>query len=337
MLYITTKDQKDAHTAHKTLMSDCATDGGLYIPMRLPAYTAEEILKLKERSFSDVVAQILNYFFSARLTAWDVDFAIGRNPLKTVSLGRKIVISELWHNPDAAYKGLEKNLFRRLSQNGGIAAVPTDWARIAIRIAVLFGVYGELRRNGIVIANQKFDLAVDIGEYFVPVAAVYAKEMGLPIGKILCCCSSENGVVWDLIHRNDMSTATLTPQLRLGLERLLYVLYGEGELHRFTEACDKKRIYSVEEENQEKLTELLFCVVVGHERLDSVVNSVYRTDNYLIDMNTALPFGAIQDYRSKAGETTVTLLFSERDPAASAQAIMKATGMNRDAFYKLIK
>ncbi len=337
MLYITTKDQKDAHTAYKTLVSDCAADGGLYIPFRIPKYNAEEINELKCRSFGDVVAQILNYFFSAQLTAWDVDFAIGRSPVKTVTLGRKIVVSELWHNPESAYLGLEKSLFRKLSQNSGTAVLPTDWAKTAIRIAVLFGVYGEMRRNDILIAGQTFDLAMDIGEHFAPVAAVYAKEMGLPVGKILCCCGSESGAVWDLIHRNEISTAALAPQLRLGLERLLYVTYGDWELRRFSEVCNKKGIYSVDEETRNKLSDMLFCVVVGNERLNTVINSVYRTDNYLIDFHTALPFGAIQDYRSRVGESNTTLLFAEKDPAASAQAIMKATGMSTDAFYRLIK
>lgn len=337
MLYITTKDQKDAYTAYKTLVGDCAADGGLYMPMRIQKYSAEEIAQLKDRSFGDIVAQILNYFFSAQLTAWDVDFAIGRNPVKLVTLSRKIVISEVWHNPEAAYTGFEKSLFRKLSQNGGVATLPTDWAKTAIRIAVLFGVYGELCRNGVLSESRTFDLAMDISEYFAPIAAVYAKEMGLPIGKILCCCTSENGAVWDLIHRNELSTATLSVQLRLGLLRLLYVTYGEKELDRFTEACEKRGIYSVDDEAEHKLSDLLFCVVVGNERRSTVINSAYRTDNYLIDPDTALPFGAIQDYRSKAGETNTTLLFAEKDPAASVNAIIKATGMSTDAFYRLIK
>lgn len=337
MLYITTRDQKDAHTAYKTLVSDRAADGGLYMPFRIPHYSDEEIAAMNTDSFGDVVARILNYFFSSKLTGWDVDFAIGRTPVKTVSLGRKIVVSEVWHNPEASYGGLEKSLFAKLSQNDGIAKLPTDWVKISIRIAVLFAVYCEMRRNKILICGQTFDIAMEIGDYFAPVVACYAKKMGLPVGKIICCCNSDNSAIWDLIHRNELSTAALKPQLRLGLERLVYVVYGREELARFTEACENKRLYSVSEEATGMLSDDMFCVVVGKERLQSVINSVYRTDNYIIDANTALPFGAIQDYRSKAGESTITLLFAENDPATSAQTILKATGMSRDTFYKLIK
>lgn len=337
MLYITTKDQKDAHTAYKTLVSDCAGDGGLYMPFRIPHYSDDEIAGMKARSFGDVVAQILNYFFSSKLTGWDVDFAIGRTPVKTVSVGRKIVVSEVWHNPESSYCGLEKSLFCKLSQNICIAAVPTDWAKVAIRIAVLFGVYADLRRSGTLTYGQTIDIAMDVGDYFAPVAACYAKKMGLPLGKIICCCNGDNAAIWDLIHRNELSTASLSAKIRLGLERLLYVVYGKEELRRFAVACDNKRQYAVSEDAPIKLSDDMFCVVVGEERLNAVINSVYRTDNYLIDADTALPFGAIQDYRSKAGESSMTLLFAEKDPAASVQRILKATGMGKDAFYKRIK
>lgn len=337
MLYITTKDQKDAHTAYKTLVSDCAADGGLYIPFRIPQYSDEEIVQMKTRSFGDVVAQILNYFFSSKLTGWDVDFAIGRTPVKTVPVGRRIVVSEVWHNPEASYLALEKSIFRKLSHNDGIAALPTDWAKVAIRISVLFGIYADMRRSEILTCGQSFDLAMDVGDFFAPIAAHYAKIMGLPLRKIICCCNGDSAAIWDLIHRNELSTATLNLKIRLGLERLLYVVYGGEELARFTEACENKRVYSVSEEASVRLSDTMFCAVVGKERLHAVINSVYRTDNYLIDSDTALPFGAIQDYRSKVGESTVTLLFAEKDPAASVETILKATGMGRDAFYKLIK
>lgn len=337
MLYVTTKDQKDAYTAHKTLVSDCASDGGLYIPYKLPQYTTEQIAQLKDQSFGEVVAHILNQFFSAQLTGWDVDFAIGRNPVKTVSMSRKILVSEVWHNTEASYSGLENNLFRKLSQNGGIAVAPTDWAKTAIKIAVLFGVFADMRQNDIIDSEQPFDLAMEVGEYFTPLAAIYAKKMGLPIGKIICCCSSENAAAWDLINRNDLSTSTLPSKTRLGLERLINAVYGEDEMRRFSTVCDSKRVYSVDENEEIRLSDDIFCVVVGEERLGSVINSVYRTNNYLIDENTALTFGAIQDYRSKVGESTPTLLFAQRDPAASVNAILKATGMSKDAFYKLIK
>lgn len=312
MLYITTNNQKDAHTAYKTLVSDCAEDGGLYIPFRFHRYDDADIKKMCQMSFSEVLAQILNYFFSAQLTAWDVDFAIGRNPVKLATVGRKIIVSELWHNHGASYTCLENNLFRFLSKNSGIAAHPTDWARTAIRVAVLFGLYSQMCQNNMVSGHEGFDLVMDAGNYFEPIAAYYAKQMGLPFGKIIVCCNADNAAIWDLVHRSEVATATLPANMNLGIKRLLCAAFGRGEMERFAEVSNTKRTYTVSETLlEQRLSDDLFVVVVGADRLPAVVNSVLKTDNYHIDEKTAMSFGAVQDYRAKIGESKLTLIFSE--------------------------
>lgn len=314
MLYITTKDQKDAHTAYKTLVSDCAADGGLYIPFRFPKLDDVQINKLKELTFSEVLAQILNCFFSAQMTAWDVEFAAGRNPVKMASVGRKIIVSELWHNHGASYECMERNLFKYLSKNDGIASYPTDWARIAIRIAVLFGVYSQMHQQNVVCSSESVDVVMDAGNYFEPIAAFYAKEMGLPLGKIIICCYGENAAIWDLVHRNEIATATLPRKLVLGIERLLYSVHGTEELQRFIQLSETRRIYTVNEELTERLADSFVSIVVSKDRLTSLANSVLKTDGYRIDEKTAMSFGAVQDYRARVGESNLTLVFSENKP-----------------------
>ena len=314
MLYITTKDQKDAHTAYKTLVSDCAVDGGVYIPFRIPQYDDVQLRRFKEESFNEVVAHILNYFFSAQLTAWDVDFAIGRTPAKLATAGRKVVVSELWHNHGGAYTCLEQNLFKCLSKNSGIADVPTDWGRIAIRIAVLFGIYVQMCQQDMISCDDSFDIVMEAGNYFEPIAAYYAKSMGLPLGRVIVCCNEQTAALWDLIHRNSISTSALSESMLLGIGRLLYVVYGKEELNKFTPISVAKRTYTLDEELTERLTDTFFSVVVSVDRLASLVSSVMNTDNYRIDMKTAMSFGAVHDYRAKVGESNLTLVFSENKP-----------------------
>lgn len=314
MLYITTRDQKDAHTAYKTLVSDCAADGGLYVPFHIPQFDDAQIRKMKEQSFSEVTAQILNAFYSAQITAWDVDFAIGRNPLKLAAVGRKMIVSELWHNHAGSYRCLVRNLFNKLSKNDGIAQEPTDWSRIAIRIAVLFATYAQMQQDGFATCNDTFDVVMEAGDYIEPISVYFAKQMGLPLGKIVICCNGENAPVWDLVHRGEIATATLSKQVALGIERLLYAVYGKKEHDRFAEACVSKRLYVRDEELPCWLSDLFFCVVVSNDRLGAVVNSVLKTDNYRIDEKTAMSIGAVQDYRAKVGESNLTLVFSENKP-----------------------
>ena len=51
MLYVTTRDDKDAYTAHRTLHSDFAPDGGQFVPFKLPVFTEEEIKRFADGNF----------------------------------------------------------------------------------------------------------------------------------------------------------------------------------------------------------------------------------------------------------------------------------------------
>ena len=228
MLYVTTRDNKDAHTAHKTLVSSYADDGGLYMPFHLPGFSSTEIASMKDKSFGEAVAQIINCFYPAQLTGWDVDFFIGRTPIKIAAVNRKMIIAQAWHNPQSKYQYIERNLFDRIAQEGGVAPQPTDWVKIAIRIALLFGVYGEMLRSGALNENMQFDVAVATGDFSDPIAAWYASQMGLPIQKIICSCD-KTPAVWDLIHRKVIATTSLSDGLRLGIERLICAAVSREE------------------------------------------------------------------------------------------------------------
>lgn len=326
MLYITTRDNKDAFTAYKTLTQMAGPDGGKFIPFRMPEITDVEIEKLHEKSFSQTVADILNLFFSSQLTAWDVDCCIGRSPVKLVSMNHKILITELWHNLDGKYAYLVTNLYNKVSGNTDTATEPTDWFRIAVRIAVLFGLYGEMLSLQSVSFGEPFDVSVLTGDFSVPMAAWYARKMGLPINTIVCT-HKEDSTVWDLIHRGAYNPATAENGLSSGVERLVHATLGVDAVQGFLNKIQSGRIYLVDEESQKSISKGFFCTVAGPKRADTVINSVFRTNRYLIDPDTALLYGGLQDFRSKSGDSRITILLSECTPMDHITQISKATGI----------
>lgn len=335
MLYVTTRDQNDAHTAFKTLVCDVAKEGGCYIPFRSPVLEAELIADLLNKSFGDIVATILNRLFSANLSGLTVDFSIGRNCVKTTALGQKTVVAQLWHNPDRTYKTVEKILFSMISNGHSLPENVSQWAKIAIRFAVLFGIYSELLEKHLLEPEEAFDISVATDDMTSFMAAWYGKENGLPIRMILCGTDTENGI-WDLIQRSEVNTAALSETVYLGAERLVYAKWGVDACREFVAARASSKTYAITEE-MPKLSESCFCSVVGETRLSSVINNVYRTDNYLIDRKTALSYATMQDYRAKAGENRITLIFADNDPTLSMQAITEATGLSKDDVAALAK
>ena len=334
MLYVTTRDRRDAFTAHRTLVADRAADGGLYIPYILPQLDAGQINNIQNKTFGENVADILNMFFSARLTGWDVDFCCGKNPVKTAAVGRKIIVAEVWRNPGSDYSYFVKNIYNRLYD--GEARVPTNWVKVTVKIAVIFATYAELVKNKDIDAGAALDVAAPISDMTDPIAAFYARKMGLPIGNIVMCCDDNSGV-WDLLNRGEIGTAPLDDGRKLGLERLIEAICGAAEVTKYYTACDKHGLYILPEEFDRHLGEGLFAAVIGKDRINSVINSVYRNNNYFMDPKTAVCFGGLQDYRAKAGESKLTLMFADQSPTAFQAEIQKATGLTQEFVSALQK
>ena len=143
MLYITTRDNKDAFTAHHALIEMQAVDGGGYVPFQIPHFDETEILAFRDKPFGQIIAEILNLFFTSHLTAWDIDCCIGRNTFKINTIHHRIAIAELWYNPKANYEYIVDSLYRKVVPNS--ESNPSEWFRIAIRIAVLFGIFAQMQ------------------------------------------------------------------------------------------------------------------------------------------------------------------------------------------------
>lgn len=312
MLYLTTRDNTDAYTAYKALTQDNGPDGGQFVPFRLPKMTSEQIVALKEKSFGEIVAYIINQFFSLRLTGWDVDCCIGRNPIKLISMNHKILVAELWHNLEGQYTGFVTSLYK--ITNANTDRVPTDWFHIAARIAILFGIYGEMVKNQCIADDDCFDISVPTGDFSAPMAAWYCRKMGLPINTIICT-NKENSTVWDFVHRGTYNPITAKDDLNSGVERLIYAALGFDAVQSYLSKVESGRIYSVIDESFDHISTGFFCSVAGNTRADTVINSVFRTNQYAITPETALLFGGLQDFRAKVGDSRVTVILAESAPS----------------------
>ena len=241
MLYVTTRSREESFTAGRPLSEDRAPDGGFFVPMQMPRFDRREIKAMGEKSFSQNVAEILNLLFQTQLDSWSVDFGIGRHPVRLVNVSGRAVIAETWHNPSWNFQRLVKSVEKMIRQSDQISPVPTDWLVIASRIAVLFGIFGELMKTGETGIDNPMDVVVPVGDFSAPMAAWYARSFGLPVGNILCCCN-ENAGCWNFIHKGEIRcdapvVETTTPAcdhaVPVGLERLISQTLGYRENDRF--------------------------------------------------------------------------------------------------------
>lgn len=332
MIYLTTRNQQDTYTAARALSENRSPDGGFYVPIKLPQYDESDIRALGNKSFSQNVADVINRFFGTKLDSWAVEFAIGRYPVKLVQVTGREVVAETWHNPSWKFDRLAIGLEKAIRQSDKISPVPSDWLMIASRIAVLFGVFGELIKEGV---DFPIDVAVANGDFSGPMAVWYAREMGLPISAILCCCNDNHGS-WRLLHKGEIRTdaqplRTATPHcdktVPEDLERLLYGVLGVRESVRFGEVCATGGTFYLEPEQQQRLRQGLYAPVTGHRRLESAVCNLYQNYRYLPDPYTALCYSGILDYRSINGGSGKVLIISEESPGYSLEYLSKCLGL----------
>jgi len=307
MLYVSTRDYRNTYTAHRTLFEQCASDGGMFAPFRLPEFTREEIQQMKTQSFGSNVALILNLFFNAHLTSWDVEFCCGRCPVDLISLPRKLLIAELWHNTASTYAHIERALYEKLC-GGSAPDQITPWAKIAIRTAVFFAVYAicSSMKN-----FDELDFAVDDLDFTALLAVWYARRIGLPVGMIICG-SYDNGVSWDLLHRGELNTASCNRNI--GMEQLIHATLGQDETCRFVDTCRNRRTYLVDEQRLTELNNGIFVAVTSADRIENIITNFNQSNNYMLDHSAAVGYGALQDYRACEGESRATMVFSLFSP-----------------------
>ena len=343
MLYTTPRSKSNIETAYKASHQDCAADGGLFTPFRMVQFSKEEILALKDHSFGQNMADVLNHFFGCSLSGWDIEFAIGRSPVKFQTITHRILIAESWHNSQWKLDHVVQLLSDRI-RGDDAGCLPSNWMTIAVRIALLFAIYGQLVATEQIADCAELDVAVTAGDFASPMAAWYARQMGLPVGNIICGCNA-NGGVWDLLHHGTLSTGgisvkTLTPEADVvvprNLERLVYESLGMEENLNYLDRCRAGSVYTLAEEPFELLRKGMFAAVISDTRIRSIIHSVFRTSNYVFGPYTALAYGSLLDYRAKTGESRAALLLSERSPICDSEVVAQAMQIPVSELFKRI-
>ncbi len=318
MLYRNTRNKIDTYTAHKVLHQELPIGEGQALPMLIPSIQDEELQRILSMPFVETVSHILNIFFPGKITAWDISCALGKSPVRVDMIGQKMLMGVLWDNRGHSAEHLIGGIYNVLCDVTDGNKRPTAWARVAISISILFGLFSDLKRQGV----EQADFAAASCDLETVFAACYARQMGLPVGTILCVCN-ENSNCWDFLHRGSIntglqSTHTALPemdvQLPKYLESLLFTTLGTDAVISYVTAAENAKIYNLDEEQLDAVNDGIYACVVGSNRVADVVNSVAKTDSYALNPYAAAVYGGVQDYRAKTGKHNFTLVWANHSP-----------------------
>ena len=211
-----------------------------------------------------------------------------------------------------------------------------NWGRLAPQIIYYVSSYVQLVKDGELKYGEKLNVVVPTGNFGNILAAYYAKQMGIPIGKLICA-SNANNVLTDFINtgiydRNRKFYTTVSPSMDIlissNLERLLYHLTGENDklINEWFTALKNDGRYEVNDSVKAAIKENFYAGCCDDEQTKGAIKEVFDEYSYLMDTHTAVAYKVYEDYKKKTGDNTKTLIASTANPYKFGFAVYDALG-----------
>ena len=184
------------------------------------------------------------------------------------------------------------------------------------------------------------NVVVPTGNFGNILAAFYAKNMGLPIGKLICA-SNDNKVLYDFFRtgtydRNREFVLTSSPSMDIlissNLERLIYRIAGNdaGKNRELMAALNGEGRYEITEEMKESLADFYGNYATEAETA-AEINRLYQMCGYVIDTHTAVASAVYQKYLEETGDRTKAVIASTASPFKFTRSVMNAIDAKYDA------
>ncbi len=181
-----------------------------------------------------------------------------------------------------------------------------NWGRLMPQIVYYVSAYADMVAEGGVKAGERIDVAVPTGNFGNILAAYYAREMGVPIGRLLCA-SNENKVladfiatgVYDISDREFVTTSSPSMDILVSsnLERLLFHLAGAQSAREWMASLSAEGRFQVDRETFRRVRELFAADWVSNEESLATLRRVWDEHGYLLDPHTAVAWEVAERLR----------------------------------------
>lgn len=212
--------------------------------------------------------------------------------------------------------------------------------RLVPQVVYYVYAYVQLIKRGAIKSGENFNVVVPTGNFGNILAAYYAKQMGLPIKKLICA-SNENKVLTDFIKTGiyDIKRPfylTNTPSMDIlissNLERLLYHLSGEKEkeIASLMEDLKNKNSYKVSKKIKDGLTNF-WAGFADQEETNDSISQLWKHDKYLVDTHTAVAYSVYQEYKKTTGDNTPAVITSTASAYKFSESVISAIGLKKES------
>ena len=209
-----------------------------------------------------------------------------------------------------------------------------NWGRLVPQIVYYVSAYCDMVKSGELKLGDPMNVVVPTGNFGNILAAYYAKQMGVPIGKLVCA-SNANNVLTDFLtsgtyDKNRPFYCTTSPSMDIlissNLERLLFLLSGQDaeQTKKWMTELSKTGKYTVGEKMQKQLNELFAAGYCDDENTKRTIRKIFDEYHYLCDTHTAVALNVYAAYKTKTGDATPTVIASTANPYKFSASVLKA-------------
>lgn len=209
--------------------------------------------------------------------------------------------------------------------------------RLVPQIAYYVYAYIQLIDMGGINPGETTNIVVPTGNFGNILAAWYAREIGLPIGRLICA-SNENKVLTDFIQTGDYDAnrgfhLTSSPSMDIlissNLERLLWHLSGgdSAEIVGYMQSLEQNGRYTVSDRIRAALQTGFYGGYADMSAVHKAIGDLWQSEKYLMDTHTAVAYSVYMDYRKESGDMRPAIIVSTASAYKFADTVSSCIGL----------
>ena len=254
--------------------------------------------------------------------------------------GNNVDVVAIHGNFDNAQSGVkamfeDKKLREELAEHGYqfSSANSINIGRLVPQVVYYVYAYAKLLKNEEIKEGEEINIVVPTGNFGNILAAYYAKNMGVPVRKLICA-SNENKVLFDFFktgvyNKNRDFVLTTSPSMDIlissNLERLIYEISGRDDKKdvELMKNLKESGVYEITDEMKEKLADFE-AGYATEEETAKIIHDIYTSTGYVMDTHTAVAAEVCRTYREENKDETKCLVASTASPYKFVKSVMGA-------------
>lgn len=257
--------------------------------------------------------------------------------------GKNVHVCAIRGNFDDAQSGV-KQVFSAVAQQNLLAgrkarlssANSINIGRLAPQVVYYFKAYADLEKMGRIRRGDAVDFVVPTGNFGDILAGYIAKQLGLPVGRLVCA-SNANNVLTEFIHtghydRRRPFYKTTSPSMDIlissNLERLLYNLSnGSAEtVAALMQQLSQTGEYQIDAAMLQRLQTDFWAGCCEEAGTSETIGKLWREQHYLCDTHTAVAWNVAEQYRNETKSDAPLVVLSTASAYKFPAAVLQAIG-----------